>query len=159
MNFYETIKKDIIDTIHTNPLFKDLMFLNNPSDINPNTWNLNRAIGVISFSTLTNTENDTFCDEFTVTQLLSIQYHIKPNVNHSDWESNLNKVQANIIYTIENALEEDKLFSIPQDFEFKFKRGLVAELKNLKIKEKSFSKCAIIEYELKYDLGKVIEYE
>ena len=159
MNFFETIKKDIIDTIHSNPYFKDLAFLNNPEDINPNNWNINRAIGVISIDSLYNDVNETFCDDYIVKQTVTIQYHVKPDYRHGDWESNLNLVQARLIYTIESALKEGTLFSIPQDFDFTFKKGLVAQIKNLKIRDKSFSKCSIIEYELKYDLGKVIDNE
>lgn len=159
MNFFETIKRDIIRTIHSNPYFKDLTFLSNPEDINPNNWNINRAIGVISVDSLYNDVNETFCDDYMVKQTVTIQYHVKPDYRHGDWESNLNLVQARLIYTIESALKEGSLFSIPQDFEFNFKQGMVVQIKNLKIRDKSFSKCAIIEYELKYDLGKVIEYE
>lgn len=159
MNFFETIKKDIIRTIHANPYFKDLTFLSNPEDINPNNWNINRAIGVISIDSLYNDVNDTFCDDYMVKQIVTIQYHVKPDYRHGDWESNLNLIQARLIYTIESALKEGSLFSVPQDFEFNFKQGMVAQIKNLKIRDKSFSKCAIIEYELKYDLGKVMEYE
>lgn len=159
MNFYERVKQDIIDTIHSNSKFKDLTFIENIHVVNPNNWNINRGLGLVAVEQLNKIDNDTFCNDYMVSQNVAIQYHVKPDMYHNDWESNLNMVQAYLIYTLESALRDGSLFSIPYDFDFTFKNAMVFTCKRTDIDEKIFSKCCAINYTLKYDLGKVIDYE
>ena len=159
MNFYEQIKKDIISSLRTNKRFRNLDFLDNIQELNPNHFNLSRAVGVVSILNLNKIENDSFCDDFRVKQLLTVEYHIKPDVKASDWESYLNVIQAEIIYTLKEAQEKGTLFTNPQDFDFNFIQAGVGQLKKNDVKTKIYSKATIVQYEIEYDLKKVIGNE
>lgn len=159
MNFYEQIKADIIKTLRKNKRFRNLDFLDNTQELNPNHFNTTRAIGVVSILGLTKTENESFCEDYMVKQTLTVEYHLKPDVKHSDWESYLNIIQAEIIYTLKEAQEDGTLFTNPQDFEFNFVQAVVGQMKKNEIKEKIYSKATVIQYEIIYDLKRVIENE
>lgn len=157
MNFYEQIKKDIIETLRTNPTFHTLHFLDTTADLRPNVFNTAKPIGVVSILSVQNVKAQSFCDDFLVEQMLTVEYHLKPDVHNSDWESRLNLVQAKIIDTIEKAKKDGILFSPNIDVELQFEKASVGQLKKQEIKEKIFSKATVVQYKITYDLGKVIE--
>lgn len=157
MNFYEQVKQDIIKTLRTNPTFKTLSFLDTTADLRPNVFNTAKPIGVVSVLSVTNVKPQSFCDDFLVEQMLTVEYHLKPDAYNSDWESRLNIIQAKIINTIETARKQGTLFRPSLDVELEFQKASVGQLKKQEIKEKIFSKATVVQYRITYDLGKVIE--
>lgn len=157
MNFYEMIKTDIKETLRTNPTFQTLSFLDTTADLRPNVFNTSKPIGVVSILSVSNVKPQTFCDDFLVEQMMTVEYHLKPDAHNSDWESRLNVIQAKIINTIEKAYENETLFRPELEVELKFEKASVGQLKKQEIKEKIFSKATVVQYKITYDLGKVIE--
>lgn len=157
MNFYEMIKTDIKETLRTNPTFQTLSFLDTTADLRPNVFNTSKPIGVVSILSVSNVKPQTFCDDFLVEQMMTVEYHLKPDAHNSDWESRLNVIQAKIINTIEKAYKNETLFRPELEVELKFEKASVGQLKKQEIKEKIFSKATVVQYKITYDLGKVIE--
>lgn len=157
MNFYEMIKTDIKETLRTNPTFQTLSFLDTTADLRPNVFNTSKPIGVVSILSVSNVKPQSFCDDFLVEQMMTVEYHLKPDAHNSDWESRLNVIQAKIINTIGKAYKNETLFRPELDVELKFEKASVGQLKKQEIKEKIFSKATVVQYKITYDLGKVIE--
>lgn len=157
MNFYEMIKTDIKETLRTNPTFQTLSFLDTTADLRPNVFNTSKPVGVVSILSVSNVKPQTFCDDFLVEQMMTVEYHLKPDAHNSDWESRLNVIQAKIINTIEKAYKNETLFRPELEVELKFEKASVGQLKKQEIKEKIFSKATVVQYKITYDLGKVIE--